>query len=533
MKIPVLGIRALWIALVGLLLSLVAVPSASADPKPVFSLGVTTTRPGYPVEIIPGDPCPVTPGGTTKVIFRFWDAANVSVTMTSIDVDQSTGEWQSGKYLPGFLNVAQGPGTLDAWCSFETYHIPASYEPVTLTVAGSAPKFNITKKLSRGEWLYMESVDTCSSNNSVLWPAIYDASTGHQYPLSASTALESNGSWKFKWKIPTSMPLGQYRVSPRCHGANESADIYYGAQIIDVVEPAKYVALGDSYSWGEGTYNYFDTGNNCHRSPDSYVFHVAEERGLGTPNFAACSGARTWDYLDENPKNGLEAAQYTHLSSATEVVTLTMGGNDAGFKTVASSCARSPINTGWGCRNDTSVVDPLNERLGALAGTGFTYGDDDRPIESLKNLYRDIALNAPNAKVYVAGYPELFGDDASDFDSNSQAPSGKICTLSVGVTIDFDDAQWLNAKAVELNTIISDAVDEARGEGVDVRYVPAALFSGHGLCDSAEPWITPVTLPGPEVEWPPEPLPESLHPTVTGQTQGYGAAFVSVMNYYD
>ena len=101
------------------------------------------------------------------------------------------------------------------------------------------------------------------------------------------------------------------------------------------VQPGQYVALGDSYSSGEGTGNYlpgtddpslFDT---CHRSPHAYGPLLDTERRLGSIVFAACSGAVTDDMYVANLSNPNEPPQFSRLSSSTKIVTLTIGGNDA------------------------------------------------------------------------------------------------------------------------------------------------------------------------------------------------------------
>src|SRR5437868_1539276 len=64
--------------------------------------------------------------------------------------------------------------------------------------------------------------------------------------------------------------------------------------------PYTYVALGDSYSAGEGLAPYSEgtdtppNGNDCHRSQtQSYVELLAHEVNATTLKFLACSGAQT------------------------------------------------------------------------------------------------------------------------------------------------------------------------------------------------------------------------------------------------
>src|SRR5688572_13104512 len=85
----------------------------------------------------------------------------------------------------------------------------------------------------------------------------------------------------------------------------------------------RYVALGDSYSSGTGTREYYDSG--CQRSNYAYAKIVDVERANTDVVLAACSGARTGDVL---------ANQVSSVTSTTRWVSITIGGNDAGFSSV-------------------------------------------------------------------------------------------------------------------------------------------------------------------------------------------------------
>jgi hypothetical protein len=172
-------------------------------------------------------------------------------------------------------------------------------------------------------------------------------------------------------------------------------------------------------------------------------------------------------------------------------------------------------------------VSATNSHLAALAGTTPGVAEDSRKIESLKNVYKSVRQYAPNAKIFVAGYPRLFGLDKTKYTAASGAPSKSLCIMTELTTIDYNDAQWINGRADALNKVITDAISAS---GANIFYVPPALFGGHGQCDSQEQWINTIvvdtTFPIPNVQ------PESMHPNVTGQSLGYGSAFTSVMNQH-
>ena len=90
-----------------------------------------------------------------------------------------------------------------------------------------------------------------------------------------------------------------------------------------------YVALGDSYSSGTGTRSYIADGTSCQRSTYAYPSLIAAARGYAL-NFRACSGARIADVTN---------TQLGALSAGTAYVTISVGGNDAGFADVITECA--------------------------------------------------------------------------------------------------------------------------------------------------------------------------------------------------
>ena len=91
-----------------------------------------------------------------------------------------------------------------------------------------------------------------------------------------------------------------------------------------------YVALGDSYSSGTGTRDY-SLNSGCQRGPYAYPYLIKQHRPNTTLNFVACSGAKTGDVL---------ANQVSAVNSSTNIVTITIGGNDAGFSDVITECAK-------------------------------------------------------------------------------------------------------------------------------------------------------------------------------------------------
>lgn len=95
------------------------------------------------------------------------------------------------------------------------------------------------------------------------------------------------------------------------------------------VQAVDYVALGDSYSSGVGSGSYDSASGACKRSTKAYPALWAAANSPASFAFTACSGARTGD---------VKANQLGPLSSSTDLVSISIGGNDAGFADVMTTC---------------------------------------------------------------------------------------------------------------------------------------------------------------------------------------------------
>lgn len=216
-----------------------------------------------------------------------------------------------------------------------------------------------------------------------------------------------------------------------------------------------YVAQGDSYASGTGTGEYYD--EPCQRSNHSYAKQLTEKRAL-VLSHVACSGARIPD---------VRANQLTALSEETDLVTISIGGNDAGFARVVTECAKpAPFS----CDDD-------------IAGAR-TFITDTLPAQ-LDALYTEIETRAPNARVVVVGYPQLF--------------NGEQCNL--GARISPEEQTALNSVG-DLLASKTAALATAHGfDFLDVR----TPFTTHRICDDVE-WLNGLS----------NPIGESYHPNRAG-----------------
>jgi lysophospholipase L1-like esterase len=249
-----------------------------------------------------------------------------------------------------------------------------------------------------------------------------------------------------------------------------------------------YAILGDSYSSGEGTGNYdpgTDTATDtCHRSPQSYGRVYA----TGPPvayvpaqvQHLACSGA-TIANLTTSGQNG-EPAQIGAIDPTASLVTVTIGGNDAGFAGVLTRCA-TPSATpceDYYTQNDANNLDARIEAL--------------KP--SLVAVYQAIRTRAPNARIMAVTYPSIFA-------GGTEGQTQKTC-LNIGA-IYQSDVEWLIRETFHLDDVIDDAAQQTGIQLLDERYA----FTGHELC-TATPWVNGLLTP------PIADVSKAFHPTAAG-----------------
>ena len=232
-----------------------------------------------------------------------------------------------------------------------------------------------------------------------------------------------------------------------------------------VTGAVNYVALGDSYSSGVGTGVYDPASKACARSPLSYPPQWAEQHPASL-RFVACSGAKTADVI---------ANQISALAPSTELVTITIGGNDAGFGPVLQTCTVA--------RSDRTCAGAVD------ASEAF-----ERSVlrDRLARTYAEIRRAAPRARVIVLGYPRLF--ELAPTCADPRVPN-------------LARRKKLNEGADVLNEVIQSASQQFRFTFTDVR----TRFAGHGVC-SADAWINGPSVPtsvGP------------YHPNQTGYRNGY------------
>ncbi|MEV0369638.1 SGNH/GDSL hydrolase family protein [Streptomyces sp. NPDC050636] len=235
-----------------------------------------------------------------------------------------------------------------------------------------------------------------------------------------------------------------------------------------------YVALGDSYSSGVGAGSYDSGSGSCKRSTKAYPALWSAAHTPSSFSFTACSGARTGDVL---------SGQLGPLNSTTGLVSITVGGNDAGFADTMTTCA---------LQGESACLARVAEAV--------KYINNTLPGK-LDNVYDAISGKAPAARVVVLGYPhfyELNGSCAAGLTEKSRAA--------------------INGAADEINDVTAKRAANHGFTFADVN----STFAGHELC-SGSPWLHSVTFP----------VENSYHPTAAGQSGGYLPVFASGAREFD
>jgi len=289
----------------------------------------------------------------------------------------------------------------------------------------------------------------------------------------------------------------------------------------DPIDGFEYVALGDSYQAGFGLTPYSDTSpfadgplNGCYQALANYPQLVATDLGL-TITDETCSGAVTANigYASgvtipsppaTGPLTGLPtgsqvqttmagkvapAVQSAALSATTDIVTIGIGGNDLGFASIAMACVRDsvgassyPLYLYWvspgitfdNCKQyfDDQVTYPdayLKDRLATYV------------VPRLEATLTQVKAAAPNAQVFVVGYPQIAPADATDACFTS--PTSVDAVPLSGVDINF---------VHEIEGLLDEAIESAAAAH-GAHYINTWDDTAANTLCTPEPWIWGLT----------------------------------------
>lgn len=231
------------------------------------------------------------------------------------------------------------------------------------------------------------------------------------------------------------------------------------------------VVLGDSF-----TANYpklFSGTKECLHAPTSWPNQLSERMGLaGTPDFVdvSCSGStissgKGWWLVHEVA----EAVKQQAFGPETDVIAIQTGMNDVWSNTNLSSLITSlqpcVFNFVDGCGLEAADQGRFPDYRNV---TGQIYA------KRIREVITYMRFHAPNARIMLVGYPELFPAGQEHVCVNVLGAGQVVQPRGRAVTEYLDRMNDAQREAAELLKL----------EFVDIRSVTA----GHGLC-SDEPWM--------------------------------------------
>ena len=218
----------------------------------------------------------------------------------------------------------------------------------------------------------------------------------------------------------------------------------------EVTTDVDYVALGDSFSAGPfiGTMRTDPTG--CARSRDNYPAFLADWLDVATYTDVSCSAATTADLYDRMLMfdGKTTRPQLDALSADTDLVTLGIGGNDFGIY--------------------DSLIRCQDGRLATCPVAGLE-ADARKVAGRVEQAVRRIGQRAPDADVYVVGYPDIL-------------PAEGTCA-AVGASEEVLGP--VTRVAGLLNRSLERGATAAGATYVDME----AVSEGHDVCAKGRAWV--------------------------------------------
>ncbi len=252
-----------------------------------------------------------------------------------------------------------------------------------------------------------------------------------------------------------------------------------------------YLGLGDSYTSGEGAFDYLSgtdlENNSCHLSAKSYPLLLT--RDLFSPvggHSVACSGAvirdvastsdsyrgqvrdvPTFSQLSEsdpallnsvltNFVPGYIAQQRFAGQYQPRIMTVSVGGDDVGFGAIVQNCVVPHLSRHL---SDSNCYNTYEDRLELKQLV-------DRTTPRWISLYKQLLKNNPDSRIYAIGYPMIASD---------------IGNCSLNAHLGKAELEFSQEMIVYINQTVEKA---AKSAGVSYVDIGQALV-GHRLCETA------------------------------------------------
>ena len=226
----------------------------------------------------------------------------------------------------------------------------------------------------------------------------------------------------------------------------------------------RYAALGDSYTSGPFIPDQASAPPRCRRSTRNYPRLVAARLGASLRD-VSCTGATTVHMTEPQSLRGGERnrPQLAAVTPGTDLVSIGIGGNDAGFGAVVHDClAAAPSARPCQQVYAGPAGDEISRRIAQVA-------------ERIDAVLAELRRRAPRARVYLVGYPAILPD------------SGTGCWSVLPIVA--ADVPYLRDKARELNAMLAARAAAGGATFVDT-YGPSV---GHDACAAPDVrWVEPL-----------------------------------------
>ena len=227
-------------------------------------------------------------------------------------------------------------------------------------------------------------------------------------------------------------------------------------------KPLAYVALGDSYSAASGVLPPDPSSPFCLRSTRNYPHVIAQKVGAQLTD-VSCGAAETKDFFTAQHPD--VPPQLDALKPGTQLVTMTIGGNDSGvfINTILSCGTEGTLTLGQGSPCKDKYGDSFENTI-----RNKTYPDLVKALEAVHQ-------RSPRAEVAILGYPWITPPTIGCFDK---------MPIATGDVPYVHHIQWT----------LNDAVRRAAA-ATGTTYVNMNKVSeGHDACKPiGVRWIEPVT----------------------------------------
>ena len=223
----------------------------------------------------------------------------------------------------------------------------------------------------------------------------------------------------------------------------------------------EYVALGDSAAAGPLIPEQDVLHLGCLRSTRNWPSVLATSLGVAQFRDVTCSAAVADDFTGSQfTFLGPVPPQFDALTPTTDLVSLTIGGNDIGLVGAALGCVNLlPEPVGWSCKDrlTSGGVDQLAVKIDAFA-------------PEFAAVLDEIHARAPKARVVVVGYGTYI------------QPGGCYPAQPIWAR----DADYLQASINRLNSVFAEESAAHGATFVDI--APPSV--GHDVCAPiAEKWF--------------------------------------------